>query len=677
MIETMHDMNGAGIAAPQIGEPWRVFVVHGTGDNPRYPYKPAVPLTVFVNPTIEVIEDDPMYMIEGCLSIPGMRGRVRRNCKVRCRAQTVDGTWFTLRAEGHVAGTLQHEQDHLDGQLFTDITDDGLMTWDAFEKYHKEAFFRYADEINVTYPTPIVWEDNGPDVIDHGCEHLLQQLLQQTNRSTHESASVAAVSAAAAAAAAAVVVVDPLPNPAATSIYAPELCWTGSTFERDVQVSVDQGTGRITKVTTGTDDNSSDDRLVVPLDGCALTPGFVNAHSHAFQRGLRGRGEKYPVRSEHQEEGEAPPSFWTWRDAMYGLVEEFSNDKEAFQEQTLQCFEEMANAGITTVGEFHYFRHGPNTANNSNNYEYDRLVVEAAREANVRIVLLNAWYERGGFDGSPLGPSQQQFQSTDTETYWEQMDRIQTHLDTTRGNSLGAVVHSLRAASVDSIASISLEADKRNMQVHVHLEEQQKEIDDCLAVHGMRPLDLLLDTVPTEQLKRFVAVHCTHSEPEALSKFVKAGGGVNICPLTEASLGDGILRAPEATSGVVSLGTDCNARIDMFEEMRWLEYTQRLAKQRRGVYTSLTDEHDGDVASLLMECATIHGATHLGVETGRVEVGQWADFALLDLKAPALRGVQDEHMMGAMILGGSGEGLCLDTCMAGKWTKRVRTIVRM
>ena len=415
MIETMNEMNGAGIAAPQIGEPWRVFVVHGTGNNPRYPYKPAVPLTVFINPTIEIIQDDPMYMIEGCLSIPGMRGRVQRNCRVRCRAQTLDGTPFVLRAEGHVAGTLQHEQDHLDGQLFTDITDDGLMTWDAFEKYHKDAFFQYANEINVSYPTPIVWESNGPDEIDHACENLMVSTPSTSSTSSTPSTTTATTTTTTSASDPAIII----PSDAATSIYAPELCWTGSKFERNVHVSVDQGTGKIMNVETNVNDEKENDNIV-QLEGCAITPGFVNAHSHAFQRGLRGRGETYPIESNTGEE--APPSFWTWRDAMYGLVEELDTE-EAFKEQTLRCFQEMANSGITTVGEFHYFRHGNKDTNNNQaqNYAYDRLVVEAAREANVRLVLLSAWYERGGFDGAPLGIGQQRFESNDLETYWKQM----------------------------------------------------------------------------------------------------------------------------------------------------------------------------------------------------------------------------------------------------------------
>jgi len=682
MVETMKDMNGAGIAAPQIGEPWRVFVVHGTGNNPRYPYKPAVPLTVFVNPEIEIIQNDPMHMIEGCLSIPGMRGRVNRSCKVRCRAQTIDGTPFVLRAEGHVAGTLQHEQDHLDGQLFTDITEEGLMTGDAFEKYYKELFFQYADDINVKYPTPIVWESNGPDDIDHNVQRFASggvTKTAETSTSTSTSTSAASSNPPSTVASSSMppfpaAVVSSTESPPTTT-YAPTLLWTGSTFQRGMHVTVDESTGKITDVVKHSNNNSNNtatdtiDRTVIVLPDTALTPGFVNAHSHAFQRGLRGRGETYPQQLDGAEE---IPSFWTWRDAMYGLVEEL-NTKEHFKEQTRQCFDEMANAGITTVGEFHYFRHHNSDKDHVEDYEFDQVVVEAAREANVRLVLLNACYERGGFDNSPLGTGQRRFQSSDINKYWQQMDEIATLLDATRGNALGAVIHSLRAVGTESMKQISTEASLRNMKVHVHLEEQQKEIDDCLEVHGMRPLELLLKTIPKKELSNFCAVHCTHSEEKQLKEYFEAGGGICICPLTEASLGDGVFLSPEACNGIVSLGTDCNARIDMFEEMRWLEYSQRLARFRRGVYTSVdtNNTYQGDVASMLMNNATVHGANHLGVETGTIESGQWADFAKINLNAPALKGIQDEHLMGAMILGGSGEGLVLDTCMAGKWTHRV------
>lgn len=217
---------------------------------------------------------------------------------------------------------------------------------------------------------------------------------------------------------------------------------------------MDEGTGKIISVDPKRNHRAptASPPNIIELHDSALTPGFVNAHSHAFQRGLRGRGETYPT---HIQGAEEVPSFWTWRDAMYGLVQELDT-KETFKEQTRQCFEEMASAGITTVGEFHYFRHS-NVNEQAEEYDLDQVVIEAAREANVRIVLLNACYERGGFDDSPLGAGQRRFQSTDINKYWEQMDVVGSMLDTTRGNALGAVIHSLRAVGVDSTRHIANE----------------------------------------------------------------------------------------------------------------------------------------------------------------------------------------------------------------------------
>ena len=143
-----------------------------------------------------------------------------------------------------------------------------------------------------------------------------------------------------------------------------------------------------------------------------------------------------------------------------------------------------------------------------------------------------------------------------------------------------------------------------------------------------------------------------------------------ICPLTEASLGDGVFKALAPTRGRVSIGTDCNARIDMFEEMRLLEYSQRLAKGRRGVFSSVEDSGKGDLQTQLLECATVHGAKHLAVDAGAISVGKWADFALLNLNAPALARTADNVLLGAAIFGGSAEGLVLDSCVAGSWTKK-------
>ena len=624
MIDTMRHANGAGIAAPQIGEPWRVFVVHGTGDNPRYPYKPAIPLTVFVNPVIDVLDETPMHIIEGCLSVPNMRGEVSRACKVRCTAQSPDGQTFSVRAEGHAAGTLQHELDHLDAKLFPDITFPGrLMTGDSFDKYEKEEFFKYANGISRLYPNALIWEEEGDSSVP----------------------GAAFVSA------------EPAVLTSEETIYEAELTWTGSKFERGVQVVVGQD-GRIRRVSS----SPSLKTASIKAMGQALIPGFVNAHSHAFQRGLRGLGENYP----RGPSGEETPSFWTWREAMYGLVNELDS-VEAFKRQTKQCFQEMAAAGITTCGEFHYFRHS-NGADGEEDFSMDQAVIEAAREANVRLVLLSACYERGGFDGSPLNTGQRRFRTLDLDRYWKQMERLSSRLDASRGEALGVVVHSLRAVGMDSLTALAAEARRRRMPLHVHLEEQPQEIQDCMDTHGVTPLALLLRSLPSEDLERLCAVHCTHSRPNELEQLIAAGAGVCICPLTEASLGDGVFLSLEPTGGVVSLGTDCNARIDMFEEMRWLEYSQRLHRGRRGVFSSVANDEHGDLQRQLLDCATVHGAAHLGVDTGAIADGKWADFALIDLEAPALAGSTDTHVLGAAIFGGCGEGLIVDTCVGGTWS---------
>lgn len=613
LVDSMKAANGAGIAGPQIAEDWRVFVAHGTGDNPRYPYKPKIPLTVFVNPELEVLDDTAMHLYEGCLSVPGFRGLVQRACRVRCTARRPDGTKFSVVAEGHAAGTLQHENDHLNGVLFPDrAKSSDLMTSAAFDEHYKADFFRYAMGLNRIYSNPLVFED---------------EAVVEPSEKRRKLGGGAAV-------------------------YEAELTWTGSSFEKGIRIVVDE-TGVIVKVGRGEDVPAA----TTKLEGHALIPGFVNAHSHAFQRGLRGLGESYPK----GKDGEAVPSFWTWREAMYSLVS--SLDVEAFRKLTRQCFEEMASAGITTVGEFHYFHHA--STDDPEDFVLDEVVMEAARAANVRPVLLNAYYEYGGFGDQPLGAAQQRFRTKALDRYWAQMDKLASRLDAKRGEGLGVVAHSLRAVGKPSLKALAEESAKRKMVFHLHLEEQPKEIEDCKAVHGTTPLALLMDTVKIDE--RYTAVHCTHSLPEELTSFSSAGGNVCICPLTEGSLGDGIFKPLESTHGSVCLGSDCNARIDMLEEMRWLEYTQRLKKGQRGAFSAASS--DPELAGVLLKCATVHGAHALGVNTGTIEAGKWADFALLDLKGAALVGATPDNLLGAAIFGGAGEGLVVDTCVAGRWTK--------
>ncbi|HEU5040204.1 MAG TPA: amidohydrolase family protein, partial [Gemmatimonadales bacterium] len=263
-----------------------------------------------------------------------------------------------------------------------------------------------------------------------------------------------------------------------------DLTWTGRRFEAGVQVAVGES-GLIDAVTRG--------RTATDLHlRAALLPGFVNVHSHAFQRGLRGRGERFPA---------GAGDFWTWREAMFALVERL-DERELFR-LSVQAFEEMRDAGVTAVGEFHYLHH----AGGGTDYGFDRVVLEAAAAVGIRIVLLNTYYATGGI-GQPLGPAQRRFRSTDVDAYWRQMDLLARALDR-RTQTLGAVAHSVRAASLEDIAALHGEAQRRGLRFHMHVEEQRREVEECVAAYGRPPMRVLTDILDIGG--NLTAVHCTHT----------------------------------------------------------------------------------------------------------------------------------------------------------------------
>ena len=434
-----------------------------------------------------------------------------------------------------------------------------------------------------------------------------------------------------------------------------ELTWTGARFERGVRVTVGAD-GRIAAVERtggpgGPPTAGGEGPSAGRLPGRALLPGFVDAHSHAFQRGLRGRGESFP---------EGAGSFWSWREAMYGLVDAL--DPERFGALCRTAFEEMRSAGITTVGEFHYLHHAdPEAAD----FRLDEVLLEAASAAGVRLVLLEAYYAAAG-PGRPPEGAQRRFRSPSLEAYWRQMDRLAGLLDPAR-QSLGVVAHSLRAASPDEVAALHGEAVRRGLPFHLHLEEQVREIEECRAAYGLRPMEILLDRV--EVSPRVTAVHCTHTDAADMARFGAARGNVCLCPLTEANLGDGIPDLPgiRASGAGVCLGTDSNARISMLEEARWAELVQRLARERRGV---ARDEGSGPgagrVASVLLEAATAAGARALGVEAGEIRPGARADFLAVDLASPELASSSEETLLESLLLGAGNRSIAA-TCVGGVW----------
>jgi formiminoglutamate deiminase len=338
-----------------------------------------------------------------------------------------------------------------------------------------------------------------------------------------------------------------------------DLTWTGQRFEPGVQIAV--GTdGRIEAVGALGRPNPT------RLSGLALLPGFVDAHSHAFQRGLRGHGESFPA---------GAGSFWTWREAMYALVSALS--RNTLHRLSTRAFSEMRDAGITAVGEFHYVHHA-----RDDDYALDEAVLEAAADSGIRIVLLESYYATGA-PGRPLEGGQRRFATPSLEGFWKQVDRLAGVLDPAT-QSLGVAPHSIRAASPEDIGRIHKEAQRRGLPVHLHVEEQRREIEESVAAYGRTPMAVILDAV---QGGPFTAVHCTHTADEDMARFLAAGGMACLCPLTEGNLGDGIPRLERlhAAGGRLAIGTDSNNRLAMLEEMRWMEYGQRLRGELRGALT--------------------------------------------------------------------------------------------
>ena len=432
-----------------------------------------------------------------------------------------------------------------------------------------------------------------------------------------------------------------------------DLTWTGDAFERGVRIEIDAD-GRIGSLRRDPGEERADEP-VVRLPGRALLPGLVDVHSHAFQRGLRGHGETFP---------EGAGSFWTWREAMYALVERL--DAEEFKTLCLQAFRELRSAGVTTLGEFHYFHHGKGSGVD---FSYDELVLEAAAEVGLRLVLLNTYYKTGGIGdiggiGQPLLGGQLRFATPSPAGYWEQMDRLAERISSPL-QSLGAVVHSVRAASLEDLVAVHEEALRRGLVFHMHVEEQRKEIEDCLAAYGQTPMALVNERLQVSD--RFTSVHCTHSAPADMDRYGAAGGNVCLCPLTEANLGDGIADVPRmrAAGAGLCLGTDSNNRLSILEEMRWMEYAQRLGSESRGV---LRDGPAGEVGRTVFRAATEGGARALGLPVGRIAAGCWADFLAIDLAAPALAGWTEETLLDALLFGAGNEALAA-TAVSGEWVE--------
>jgi formiminoglutamate deiminase len=339
------------------------------------------------------------------------------------------------------------------------------------------------------------------------------------------------------------------------TVYHADYAWIGGALARDVSIEVRHG--RFTAMNHG---RSGDG---IALRGLVL-PGLANAHSHAFHRALRGRT--------HGERG----TFWTWRKQMYAAAERL--DPDSFLALARAVFAEMAMAGYTAVGEFHYLHHGPDGHPYADPNAMGHALIEAAAEAGIRLTLLDTLYLQSGVDGKPLEGVQRRFGDGDLDRYSERVRRLRPHPQA----RIGAALHSVRAVPAETMAAF---VERHGELAHIHLSEQRAENEQCRAVHGCTPAELLDDCGFWQGGS--TAVHATHLTGDDIRVLGENRSFACFCPTTERDLADGIGPARRlADAGArLCLGTDSHAVIDPFEELRGLEMNERLATERRGHFT--------------------------------------------------------------------------------------------
>lgn len=415
-------------------------------------------------------------------------------------------------------------------------------------------------------------------------------------------------------------------------MYRCELAWLpDGRIGADVDVEVVDG--RIAAVRTGGEGpvaRPHQDGAAAPhlehLRGLVL-PGFANAHSHAFHRALRGRT--------HGGGG----SFWTWRDRMYAVAARLDPDRlHALARAT---FAEMVLAGFSAVGEFQYVHHRPDGTAHDDPTAMEEALIAAAREAGLRLTLLDTCYLAGGI-GQPPSRAQRRFADADAGAWAERAEALRARHAGASDVVVGAAVHSVRAVPPSGIATVAAWADRHAAPLHVHVSEQPAENEACLAAHGRTPTRLLADHGALGP--RTTAVHATHLDPEDVALLADAGSTVCLCPTTERDLGDGIgpVRDLAAAGVPLAVGTDGHARIDAFEEARSLELDQRLVHQVRGLLP---------VAGLL-GALTDAGHRSLGVrDAGRLEVGARADLVAVDLASVRTVGARPADAAAAVVFG--------------------------
>lgn len=383
-----------------------------------------------------------------------------------------------------------------------------------------------------------------------------------------------------------------------------------------------------------------------------VLPGMPNLHSHAFQRAMAGLAER---------RGKSEDSFWSWRETMYGFAATIGPDQ--LKAIAAQLYVEMLKAGYTRVCEFHYLHHQPDGTPYAAPDAMSLALVEAAREAGIGLTLLPVLYMSGGFDGRPLGERQRRF-GHDVEAYLRLLEKLQALEGD--GLRIGIALHSLRAVPEKAFREVLASGLANDCPIHIHIAEQIGEVQDCLAMRGARPVEWLFDHANVDA--RWCLVHATHLTEAETAQIAGSGAVVGLCPTTEANLGDGLfpLAAYLDAGGTLGIGSDSHVSVSPVEELRWLEYGQRLQTRHRNIAARRPGESVGET---LWSAALRGGAQASGVPIGELREGARADLIVLDETSPLLAARTEKSTLDSFLFAGNTP-LVRDVMTGGRWQVR-------
>lgn len=386
-----------------------------------------------------------------------------------------------------------------------------------------------------------------------------------------------------------------------------------------------------------------------------LLPGMANVHSHAFQRAMAGMTEA---------RGQLHDTFWTWRELMYRFAARIT--PQQVRDIAAHLYVEMLKAGYTSVAEFHYLHRDPEGRQYTDRGEMSQRLIAAADEAGIFIAHLPVLYAHGGFGGKPPTEGQKRF-ILSVDEHEALVMSLRARFANSSNVRIGIAFHSLRAVN-SALMGKALAAAHRidpSLPVHIHVAEQRREVEECVAWSGKRPVEWLLDHVEVDE--RWCLVHATHLEPREIDRLAGSGAVAGICPTTEANLGDGIFPASahldRGHAGRLGIGTDSHIEVSVAAELRLLEYGQRLASGGRAVLAN--ERHASPGERLYIEAAQ-SGAQANGINAGRIAPGARADFVVLDPEHRAFWNKSPEQLLDAWIF--TGDNTCVrDVMVGGQW----------